>query len=77
MFMPIPRSVQEFGSRTDGGRKIFVREKMIKPRRHQSRTGHVESGLKPGGPPPKPKYYPVTDSEQYREGKVKRTPGGE
>ena len=57
--------------------KIPVREKMIKPRRHQSRTGHVESGLKPGGPPPKPKYYPVTDSEQYREGKVKRTPGGE
>ena len=23
------------------------------------------------------KYYPVTDSVQYREGKVKRTPGGE
>ena len=30
-----------------------------------------------GGPPPKAKYYPVTDSAQYREGKVKRTPGGE
>ena len=30
-----------------------------------------------GGPPPKAKYYPVTDSVQYREGKVKRTPGGE
>ena len=30
-----------------------------------------------GGPPPKAKYYPVTDSGQYREGKVKRTPGGE
>ena len=29
----------------------------------QSRTGHVEPGLKPGGPPPKPKYYLVTDSE--------------
>ena len=28
----------------------------------QSRTGHVEPDLKPGGPPPKPKYYPVTDS---------------
>ena len=28
----------------------------------QSRTGHVEPGLKPGGPPPKPKYYLVTDS---------------
>ncbi len=43
----------------------------------QSRAGHVESGLKTGGPPSKPKYYPVTDREQYREGKVKRTPGGE
>ena len=32
---------------------------------------------KSGGPPPKAKYYPVTDSVQYREGKVKRTPGGE
>ena len=29
----------------------------------RSRAGHVESGLKTGGPPPKPKYYPVTDSE--------------
>ena len=43
----------------------------------QSRTGHVKPGLKQGGPPPKAKYYLVTDSEQYREGKVKRTPGGE
>ena len=25
----------------------------------------------------KPKYYPVTDSAEYCEGKVKRTPGGE
>ncbi len=29
---------------------------------------------KTGGPPPKAKYYPVTDSGKYREGKVKRTP---
>ena len=47
------------------------------PRWHQSSTGHEEPGMKPEGPPSKPKYYPVTDSEQYREGKVKRTPGGE
>jgi len=33
--------------------------------------------MKPEGPPSKPKYYLVTDREQYREGKVKRTPGGE
>ena len=45
--------------------------------RIRSRTGPVKPGLKAGGPPPKAKYYPVTDSEQYREGKVKRTPGGE
>ena len=33
--------------------------------------------MKSGGPPSKAKYDLVTDSEQYREGKVKRTPGGE
>ena len=30
---------------------------------HQSSTGHVKPGMKPEGPPSKPKYYPVTDSE--------------
>ena len=29
----------------------------------QSTTGHEESRGKQGGPPPKAKYYPVTDSE--------------
>ena len=43
----------------------------------QSTAGHVKPGGKMGGPPSKPKYYPVTDSAKYREGKVKRTPGGE
>ena len=47
------------------------------PKWHQSSTGHVKPGMKPEGPPSKPKYYLVTDREQYREGKVKRTPGGE
>ena len=28
----------------------------------QSISGHEESGEKIGGPPSKPKYYPVTDS---------------
>ena len=28
-----------------------------------SSTGHVKPGVKLGGPPPKAKYYPVTDSE--------------
>ena len=43
----------------------------------QSTRGHEESARKTGGPPSKPKYYPVTDSEEYCEGKVKRTPEGE
>ena len=43
----------------------------------QSTAGHVKPGGKMGGPPSKPKYYSVTDSVEYCEGKVKRTPGGE
>ena len=46
-------------------------------RLRKSTTGHEKSGGNIGGPPPKAKYYSVTDREQYREGKVKRTPGGE
>ena len=33
--------------------------------------------MKERGPSRKAKYYLVTDSDEYREGKVKRTPGGE
>ena len=43
----------------------------------QSTAGHVKPGGNVGGPPSKPKYSLVTDSVQYCEGKVKRTPGGE
>ena len=43
----------------------------------QSTAGHVKSRGIWGGPPSKPKYYLVTDREEYCEGKVKRTPGGE
>ena len=43
----------------------------------QSTAGHEESGGKKGGPSSKPKYYLVIDREEYCEGKVKRTPGGE
>ena len=42
-----------------------------------SRPGHVKPWLNPGGPSSKAKYESVTDSEEYREGKVKRTPDGE
>ena len=45
--------------------------------RNLSRTGHEKSCLKQGGPPSKAKYEIATDSGQYREGKVKRTPEGE
>ena len=47
------------------------------PAEIQSTTRHEKPRGKQGGPPPKAKYSLVTDSEQYREGKVKRTPGGE
>ena len=43
----------------------------------QSTTRNEKPSGNTGGPPPKAKYYLVTDSAQYREGKVKRTPGGE
>ncbi len=42
-----------------------------------SSTEHVKFRVNLRGPPRKAKYYCVTDSVQYREGKVKRTPGGE
>ena len=44
---------------------------------YPSRPGHVESRLNLGGPSSKAKYELVTDSGEYREGKVKRTPDGE
>ncbi len=54
-----------------------VREMVLHPREFLSTTGHVKPCGKMGGPPSKAKYYLVTDSGKYREGKVKRTPGGE
>ena len=39
-----------------------------------SMAGHEESCQNQPGPPGKAKYSQETDSEQYREGKVKRTP---
>ena len=45
--------------------------------RYPSRSGHEKSRSNLGGPSSKAKYEFVTDSEEYREGKVKRTPDGE
>ena len=39
-----------------------------------SNAGHVESCANPPGPSGKAKYSRETDSAQYREGTVKRTP---
>jgi hypothetical protein len=39
-----------------------------------STTGHEKPGGNQGGPSSKAKYLLVTDSEEYREGKVKSTP---
>ena len=44
---------------------------------HLSTMGHEESCGKLGGPPSKAKYPWLPIVNQYREGKVKRTPGGE
>ena len=59
----------------EGDSPVFETRKL--PVSIQSTTRHVKPCGKSGGPPPKAKYSLVTDSEQYREGTVKRTPGGE
>ena len=42
-----------------------------------SRAVHVKFRLNPPRPRGKAKYNHMTDSEEYREGKVKSTPVGE
>ena len=55
-----------------------VREMPVRqPLEYPSRPGHEKSRLNLGGPSSKAKYESVTDSEEYREGKVKSTPDGE
>ena len=54
-----------------------VSEKVWAPGVMLSTTGHVKSCGNPGGPPSKAKYPWPPIVNQYREGKVKRTPGGE
>ena len=59
----------------DGESPVY--ERKVKVSRIQSSARHEESRMKERGPSRKAKYYLVTDSDKYREGKVKRTPGGE
>ena len=54
-----------------------VQERKVKVSGFQSSTRHEKSRMNKRGPSRKAKYYLVTYSDQYREGKVKRTPGGE
>jgi hypothetical protein len=44
---------------------------------YPSTAGHEKSRRNLGGPPPKAKYSLATDSDEYREGKVKSTAGAE
>ena len=57
--------------------KSPVGEKGSRVGRIPSTVGHVESCGNQGGPPSKAKYPKRPIVEEYREGKVKSTPGGE
>ena len=61
--------------RSDAEGEIPVDEMQYIPKWHQSSTGHVKPGMKQGGPPPKAKYYPVTDREVVPWGKGEKNPG--
>ena len=54
-----------------------VSERVQAPGVLLSTTGHVKSCGNLGGPPSKAKYSWSPIAYQYREGKVKSTPGGE
>ena len=63
--------------RTEEGESPVREIQVLELVRYPSRPGHEESRLNLGGPSSKAKYELVTDSEEYREGTVKRTPDGE
>ena len=63
--------------RTGGGESPVCETGVERLLEYPSRPGHEESRLNLGGPSSKAKYELVTDSEEYREGTVKRTPDGE
>jgi len=55
----------------------LVSETQNRLSRYLSTTGHVKPCGNLGGPPSKAKYQSLPIVNKYREGKVKRTPGGE
>jgi hypothetical protein len=63
--------------RTGGGESPVCEIRVLPLARYPSRPGHEESRSNLGGPSSKAKYELVTDSGEYREGTVKRTPDGE
>jgi hypothetical protein len=63
--------------RTAGGESPVGEIRVGDLARYPSRPGHEEPWSNLGGPSSKAKYELVTDSGEYREGKVKRTPDGE
>ena len=64
------------GRPTEKGERVLYAKSLKAASCIQSTAGHVKPGGNMGGPSSKPKYYPVTDSEEYCEGKVKSTPEG-
>ena len=63
-------------SAKDGDSPVGERDETLL-RQILSTMGHVKPCGKSGGPPSKAKYSWSPIAYQYREGKVKRTPGGE
>ena len=51
-----------------------VGENHCSPVRHPSRASHVEPGLNLGGPPPKAKYFPATDSVRVARANIEKYP---
>ena len=51
-----------------------VTENPMTPRESLSNTGHLKPCVKPRGPPRKPKYDLVTDSELVPRGKGEKNP---
>lgn len=64
----------ELESRTIEGERPVGEDMVSSWYMFPSNTDHVKVGVNPGRPLPQAKYTPATDSEQYREEKVKRTP---
>ena len=59
------------------GRHTIVGNSPVSEKDIDKAGSRVPPDTRNPGPPPKPKYYLMTDSEKYSDGKLKRTPEGE